>query len=870
MRLAILFNLLTLLLGLAFFIIPAPTSQAEPALSVGGWASGTYPGGETTYRLQLLNHTDQIVYDGVLTITLPISFTYIPGSTIAMGEGWPLESHEPAINGQTLTWGPYHLPAAGIEVHNPYGIHTMVYFCENAPPGLHLDGAKELAGNGGYLKQLFSGLNANTTGPGECAVNYVLEAYARNLIPVLRLQGEFVNGLWQAPDPGPNGDYAEIAQAYARFVAGLPRRDTNPLYIEVWNEPNLWIEWSGSPNPTQYARFFVAVSNAIHRLGDARIRVVNGAIVPTTGHLSFLSQMLAVPGFKDAFDVWASHCYPYNHPASYNNHNGTARYGEYAIDCYTQEVALLNAYGRSNVKVILTETGYELGNNVFGFEGFSPINETNRAAYISDAFSAYWQNWPEVVTVTPFQLSDTSGQWANFDWVYPTWPYPKHPQFEAVAALPKPAGELRPYGYQITFRAIIGPDVVTGTYPSQLSGSERNGHTAFVAEAAPVEVQAQNKFQLTYYLPIIFRAPGQTGPWYHRVDQISPPGAIVPSHFLKAGAALQSAGLSSALNPMENCGCGPGKQPFAFGPTLPAGGESFGLAGEPRALALAETAGLGAIILADASNAGGSLQIFVLDSGQPIHTISFDHVPQAISTDTPVPGQAYLTFADSVALVDLPAGEVVNQVGGLGRPRGLARDAATHRLFVADAKHERLLVLSDDLLQLLAALPLAHQPNQVIFDPAARRLYLSLPAGPQVIALDADTLDITAQTPPAGGPILDLAFDAERRRLYALSALAPDYRGLAVWQTPTLQRVALVGGGPDFPLRTASALALTPTGQLLASETTGLWQITPNDFSVSRVYSTANQAPPAGLAMGQSDGVIYMLETQSPLLRIFR
>ncbi|MEW5960641.1 MAG: hypothetical protein AB1801_23200, partial [Chloroflexota bacterium] len=337
--------------------------QAEPVLSVNGTAANTFPGGETTYRIELLNHTDQIVYDGVISITLPISFTYVPGSTLALGEGWPLESHEPAIAGQTLTWGPYHLPAAGNKAHNPYGIHTMMHDCLDLP--LHLEGAKALVGNGGYVTQLFYGIDSTTTGPSQCAVNFVAEAYARNLIPILRLEGHFVNGVWQAPDPGPQGDYAPIARAFANFVAGLPRRDTNPLYLQIWNEPDLWIEWSGSPNAGQYARFFVAVSNAIRQLGDGRIRLLNAGLTP--GNTAFIDAMLGVPGFRDAFDAWSSHCYPYNHPAWYNNHTGAARYGTYAIDCYRQELDVIQRYGRSGVKVIVAETGYELGSNTFGF-----------------------------------------------------------------------------------------------------------------------------------------------------------------------------------------------------------------------------------------------------------------------------------------------------------------------------------------------------------------------------------------------------------------------------------------------------------------------------------------------------------------------
>ena len=51
-----------------------------------------------------------------------------------------MESREPIIEGQTLTWGPYHLPAAGNKAHNPFGIHTMMHDCGNL--ALHLEGAK--------------------------------------------------------------------------------------------------------------------------------------------------------------------------------------------------------------------------------------------------------------------------------------------------------------------------------------------------------------------------------------------------------------------------------------------------------------------------------------------------------------------------------------------------------------------------------------------------------------------------------------------------------------------------------------------------------------------------------------------------------
>ena len=817
---------------------PIPPSQAAPVLSVDGIATDIYPGEDTTYRIDLLNHSDEIVYDGVISITLPISFTYVPSSTVVMGEGWPLESREPTIAGQTLTWGPYNLPAAGNKAHNPYGIHIIMHDCAELP--LHLEGAKTLVGNGGYVTQLFYGIDANTTGPDQCPVNFVTEAYARNLIPIVRVQGHSVDGVWQAPDPGPNGDYSEVAQGFANFVAGLPRRDTNPLYIAVWNEPNLWIEWSGSPNAAQYGAFFVAVSNAVRQLGDARIRLINGAMTPSADSADFLEGMLNVPGFRDAFDAWASHCYPYNHPDWYNIHSGTAQHGTYAIDCYLEELAIINSYGRTGVKVMLTETGYNLGNNTFGFEGFASINESNRAEYIAGAFADYWQNWPEIVAVTPFELADTSGHWDIFDWIYPTPPYPTHPQYDSVAALPKPDGGLAPYGYQVIFKAKADPLLAPGVYSSQLSGRERTGSTATAADAAPVQVYETGSLT-RIYLPLMLTSPPQDGPWYLSEPPAPSPGAIVPSHFLQPDAP--SAAAQAA--PVES---------------LP-----ISLAGEPRAIALAEDAGLGAVILAD-----GRLEIIDLTAGQSKGAIFVGDRLQAVAINALDPTHAYVSLEGGLARVDMQAGQVATRWPEPGRWRGLAHDAATRRLFAVDAGQPRLLVLRDDLSQPMAKLSLDHQPDHLIFDPAARRLYIAFPAVPEVIAIDADSLAVTARASLSGGPLLDLALDPARNRLYALSALAPRYRGLTVWETPTLQQIALVAGASEFPLQTAASLAVLPTGHLLLPETTGLWQITPRNFAAGSLLPLDAFPPGGRVAVNRSSGSIYILDPAARQLRVFQ
>jgi DNA-binding beta-propeller fold protein YncE len=207
---------------------------------------------------------------------------------------------------------------------------------------------------------------------------------------------------------------------------------------------------------------------------------------------------------------------------------------------------------------------------------------------------------------------------------------------------------------------------------------------------------------------------------------------------------------------------------------------------------------------------------------------------------------------------------------GAGRARGLAWDAATHRLFVADAGQERLLVLEDDLSRQVAAVSLPQQPDQLILDVDTRRLYLTFPAVTQLVAIDADTLTVTAQTSLDGGPLLDLAWDAGRQRLYALTALAPGYRGLAVWDTPDLRLAALVAGEEEFPFRTAAALAISPTGQLLIPEATGLWQVWPDSFAVRNLYPLPELRSVGALTIDKNSGNLYGSQLPASVVRINR
>lgn len=328
---------------------------------------------------------------------------------------------------------------------NIRGIHTLA--ASRRVMDDQLAWASSLVGAGGHVTQPFLGLGAATEGPSPDAVYFVEQAYARGLDPILVLEGRFVNrdGCnpteyvgWLKPARDPtddgsrvtSGSYRAEAEGYRRFIAGLPRAEGRTLYVQVWNEPNLHEMWGGAASPAEYARFFVDVSDAIRSIGDERIKVLNAALAPegNVDNLQFIGEAIqAEPRFASAFDFWASHPYPRNQPPANNLHDGTAQPGSrYTIDAYLLELAALAAHGvdTHGLQVILTETGYELGDA--HYPEYSSISEELRAQYIQRAFEEFWPAWPEIKTVTPFQLAGWYGSWRTFDWVWPSSTTTRH------------------------------------------------------------------------------------------------------------------------------------------------------------------------------------------------------------------------------------------------------------------------------------------------------------------------------------------------------------------------------------------------------------------------------------------------------------
>ena len=353
-----------------------------------------------------------------------------------------------------------------------------------------LDHARTLMGTNAFVKQLFYGITAATTDPNPCWIDFVNAAYDRGLKPVLRLEGEHGGAFWRKPQPDWPGNYAGVAQGFARVVARLPRRSGRMLYIQLWNEPNLNLEWGGEANPIEYGQFLEQTAGAIRTAtgGDPRIVILNAALSPggDIPPTTFMQRMFSsVPNSRWAFDLWAAHSYPGNYPPELNIHRGQAVRNDVTIDSYVPQVQVLAANGRAVVPVFLSETGYLLGQQYD--RRYPAVTEANRAEYMRRAFQYQWRAWPELMGVAPYQLSDPNGTWGGWNWV--EGDNSRHAQYDSVLALDK----SYPYASgQLTIAFQARAAGIGGTYTSAVEvGASNFGVSPQSNVAAVVVVQPQ-------------------------------------------------------------------------------------------------------------------------------------------------------------------------------------------------------------------------------------------------------------------------------------------------------------------------------------------------------------------------------------------
>ena len=91
---------------------------------------------------------------------------------------------------------------------------------------------------------------------------------------------------------------------FALFVASVAARYRDAVAIEIWNEPNLAVDWAGGagPDPAAYAAMFEAARQATERVAPATPILIGGLAFPLESAVADGSLTLAdwLAGFYDA------------------------------------------------------------------------------------------------------------------------------------------------------------------------------------------------------------------------------------------------------------------------------------------------------------------------------------------------------------------------------------------------------------------------------------------------------------------------------------------------------------------------------------------------------------------------------------------
>jgi uncharacterized repeat protein (TIGR01451 family) len=810
-------------------------AAAEPMVELGG---------PVEYRITVSNWGFAPATGLVVTHTLPAGFTYEAGSSAVEADGYLVSVDDPQIQGQDLTWNSFAIPAADGVFDNYYGVHTFVQdLCTEPYVDFQLDKASELAGPGGYVTQLLYPVTADTSGPQPCWVYFVEAAYDRQLVPVVRIQGEWGGDCWLKPEPDGPGNYSSLAKAYKRVVDGLPRRHGHKLYVQVWNEPDAGLEWGGEPNAMEYGHFFVDVAAAIHSIGDSRIKVLNGALTP--GNAFFTRQLTAVPHFVESFDLWASHCYPLNHPPGYNIHEGTARYAQYTIDSYLLELRALSTYGgRRGVKVILTETGYGLYDRTFRFEGYPAITEDNRTYYMKRAFRDYWADWPEVVGVTAFELVDPYGTWPRWDWLYPGTDLP-HKQYTVVKALPKPEPlKVYPRSLTITFQARAGG--LPGTYRSDVRASAEGTTISPLVGAAPVIV--------------VEKLHTQRLPWGARGAAVRYAGqeGQVEAEWI-AGVEELFERLDDSLS--DTPPPAQGAVTYLGGPSRPAEAPEIisrvELGSGPEGIAVDPQRNRAYVTLSE-----GSLVAVDTEADRVVCAMDVGRDPQGVAVDW-ASGLVYAANRESgtVSIVDGVGCDAVATLSGFETPSGVVVDQVARRVYVSDCEAGQVLVLDAVDQGVLRELALGSCPQTLALDDESRLLYVGDSDLGMVSVIELDSLEIGAEIEVSQGPILGLAARAGSGQAYAVCLDAPPRRRIVVLNGRDGEVQASLVGGRDRPLSEAYAVAAdVESGRLYVVDGRELLVVDTEELTLESAAPVDAVTYEYGLALDASRGRVYVLD----------
>ncbi len=314
-----------------------------------------------------------------------------------------------------------------------YGIHTFLWWNETTRT-FDLDMVRLM--NFTHVKQRFAWLDVEPQ-PGEWhwqhADAVVDEVDYRGLEIVARIDGapDWAVRPLDAPDDAPID-----LDAWAEYCGAVAGRYQGRIAgYQVWNEPNLRVEWYGNPpNAAGYVRLLRACAEAI-RAADPDAVIISAGLAPTGGpmpdampDLDYLRQMYAA-GAAPYFDVLGLNAPGYAAAPEVSPDEAEATYGHrwMAFRHVEDARAIMVEQGDAAKQVALLEVGWTTDPRPDVIYAWHAVDEATQAAYLVGAYRWAAQHWrPWVGLMVTIYMADIN--WTEDDeeywWAINTPGYP--------------------------------------------------------------------------------------------------------------------------------------------------------------------------------------------------------------------------------------------------------------------------------------------------------------------------------------------------------------------------------------------------------------------------------------------------------------